>query len=469
MKKHIKCKAGCGCGNGYFNNFQEAKAKHDSDMWAYEMPHEYNPVEIDDATGKETSLDKNTGKPLKENTMKKSELKQLIKAIVTELHEVKAQRLSETKGLSGFKKTSDKAEHTEDIAASKSLTPNSEPKEKEEGKKLPVVKKPATPQKAGDLKEGFGDMLQTYADWSLFIKDIASVGAFIVAGLLLGYIWLSDTLKTKLRNIIKSKVGQEFDAYLENRANELKNDPAIRAALADPNHKGLHTAIKSKLNRQDMEMNKKVNSAIGYNNLVATLGKAVSKSAVPATPSTGASLKEEILGMVREALEQSRINEMPRTAGAIASKFKKEVSPGNWVVSGHPSIPDGTPTEAPKGPYVPKGIAGMGRPKKGAEPAVSGQATASVPLIVSAVMPDGKAVELNYDFINNTWPAAKKYIEQEVMSELPDALDPNVKIGQSVYDKIEAAKELEIDGKLNQSNNKITLSFDKASKQLIAK
>ena len=267
---------------------------------------------------------------LKTNNMKKSELKQLIKAIVTELHEVKAQRLSETKGLSGFKKTSDKAEHTEDIATSKSLTPNSEPKEKEEGKKLPVVKKPAT-------------------------------------------------------------------------------------------------------------------------------------------PSTGASLKEEILGMVREALEQSRINEMPRTAGAIASKFKKQVSPGNWVVSGHPSIPDGTPTEAPKGPYVPKGIAGMGRPKKGAEPAVSGQATASVPLIVSAVMPDGKAVELNYDFINNTWPAAKKYIEQEVMSELPDALDPNVKIGQSVYDKIESAKELEIDGKLNQSNNKITLSFDKASKQLIAK
>jgi hypothetical protein len=263
--------------------------------------------------------------------MKKSELKQLIKVIVTELHEVKAQRLAETKGLSGFKKTSDKSEHTEDIATSKSLTPNSEPKEKAEGKKLPVVKKPAT-------------------------------------------------------------------------------------------------------------------------------------------PSTGASLKEEILSMVREALEQSRINEMPRTAGAISSKFKKEVAPGKWVVSGHPSIPDGTPTEAPKGPYVPKGIAGMGRPKKGAEPAAPGQATAtSVPLIVSAVMPDGKAIELDYDFINNTWPAAKKYIEQEVMSELPDALDPNVKIGQSVYDKIESAKELEIDGKLNQSNNKITLSFDKASKQLIAK
>jgi len=397
--------------------------------------------------------------------MKKSELKQLIKAIVTEIHAVKAQRLSETKGLSGFKKTSDKAEHTEDIAASKNLTANSEPKEKEEGKKLPVVKKPATPQKVGDIREGFGDMLHGYADWSLFIKDIAGVGTFVVAGLILGYIWLSEKLKDTLRKIIKVKVGQEFDAYLERRAQELKNDPAIQQALADPKHKGLYAAIKTKLNQQDVEMNKKVNSKIGSTNLVSSLGNAVSKNAEPTTPS----LKEEILGMVRETLEQHRIDEMPRTAGAIASKFKKEVSPGNWVVSGHPSIPDGTPTEAPKGPYVPKGIAGMGRPKKGAEPAVSGQANASVPLIVSAVMPDGKAVELNYDFINNTWPAAKKYIEQEVMSELPDALDPNVKIGQSVYDKIEAAKELEIDGKLNQSNNKITLSFDKASKQLIAK
>jgi hypothetical protein len=397
--------------------------------------------------------------------MKKSELKQLIKAIVTEIHEVKAQRLAETKGLSGFKKTSNKVEHTEDIATSKSLTSNSEPKEKSEGKKLPVVKKPATPQKVGDIKEGFGDMLHGYADWSLFIKDTVGIGTFVVAGLILGYIWLSEKLKDTLRKIIKVKVGQEFDAYLERRAQELKNDPAIQQALADPKHKGLYAAIKTKLNQQDVEMNKKVNSKIGSTDLVSSLGNAVSKNAEPTTPS----LKEEILGMVREALEQSRIDEMPRTAGAISSKFKKEVSPGNWVVSGHPSIPDGTPTDAPKGPYVPKGIAGMGRPKKGTGPAVSGQATASVPLIVSAVMPDGKSVQLDYDFINNTWPAAKKYIEQEVMSELPNALDPNVKIGQSVYDKIEAAKELEIDGKLNQSNNKITLSFDKASKQLIAK
>ena len=77
--------------------------------------------------------------------MKKSELKQLIKVIVQEAVAARQQKLEESKGLSGFKKTSDSVEHTEKIATEKNLTANSEPKEKEEGKKLPVVKKPATP------------------------------------------------------------------------------------------------------------------------------------------------------------------------------------------------------------------------------------------------------------------------------------------------------------------------------------
>jgi len=268
--------------------------------------------------------------------MKKSELKQLIKVIVQEAVVARQQKLEESKGLSGFKKTSDSVEHTEKIATEKNLTANSEPREKEEGKKLPVVKKPATP----------------------------SV------------------------------------------------------------------------------------------------------------------MKEDVVAMIREELEKHRTDEMSRTSASIrdgvaygiGNKFKVEDknSPTGWSIKGHPNpelYPDGMPTEAPKGPYVPKGIAGMGRPPKGS----GDQSTDAVQLDVSAVMPNGKTIELDYDFINNTWPSAKKYIEQEVMSELPDALDSNVKIGQSVYDKIEAAKELEIDGKLNQSNNKITLSFDKVSKQLIAK
>ena len=77
--------------------------------------------------------------------MKKSELKQLIKVIVQEAVVARQQTLKESKGLSGFKKTSDSVEHTEKIATEKNLTANSEPKEKAEGKKLPVVKKPSTP------------------------------------------------------------------------------------------------------------------------------------------------------------------------------------------------------------------------------------------------------------------------------------------------------------------------------------
>ena len=84
-KLHIKCAGGCGCGNGYFRNFEEAKARHESDMWAYEMPHTYDPVLVDDSTGKQTRLNRDTGKPLQENTMKKSELKALIREVIEEM------------------------------------------------------------------------------------------------------------------------------------------------------------------------------------------------------------------------------------------------------------------------------------------------------------------------------------------------------------------------------------------------
>lgn len=253
------------------------------------------------------------------NTMKKSELKSLLKVIIQEVVAAKQKRIDETKGLSGFKKSKDSTDHTENVADSKDLTGKG-PTEKTEPTKL-KYKKPATP-----------------------------------------------------------KVG----------------------------------------------------------------------------------IKEEIMAMIRESIE-----EMARVAGAVGSKFKVKdaSSPTGWSVKGHKSIPDGTPTDAPKGPYVPKGIAGMGRPKKSAAVSADGEQTAGATLNVTF---DGDA--LQFDFLNSTWPQAKKFIEAQVMSQLGDAaLDPNVKVGQSVYDKIEAAKELDIDGKLNASNNNIDLTFDAASKQLVAK
>jgi len=97
---------------------------------------------------------------LKENTMKKSELKELLKVIAEEVIAVKKSKLDETKGLSGFKKAKESTDHTENVADSKSLTTTSEPKEKKEGKKLPVVKKPANPQKVGSIKEEILSMIR---------------------------------------------------------------------------------------------------------------------------------------------------------------------------------------------------------------------------------------------------------------------------------------------------------------------
>lgn len=92
--------------------------------------------------------------------MKKSELKSLLKIIVEEVEfAAKKSKLNEGKGLSGFKKAPESTEHTEKVADSKDLTGGA-PVEKEEGKKLPVVKKPANPQKVGSLKEDILQMIR---------------------------------------------------------------------------------------------------------------------------------------------------------------------------------------------------------------------------------------------------------------------------------------------------------------------
>lgn len=91
--------------------------------------------------------------------MKKTQLKALLKIIVQEAIAAKQERLAEAKGLSGYKKSPESTEHTENVADSKDLTGGA-PKEKKEGKKLPVVKKPATPQKVGSLKEEIVEMIR---------------------------------------------------------------------------------------------------------------------------------------------------------------------------------------------------------------------------------------------------------------------------------------------------------------------
>lgn len=78
-------------------------------------------------------------------------------------HSLPDKKIAESKGLSGMKKASDSSEHTEKVADSKDLT-GPAPKEKQEGKKLPVVKKPANPQKVGSLKEEILKMIREEID-----------------------------------------------------------------------------------------------------------------------------------------------------------------------------------------------------------------------------------------------------------------------------------------------------------------
>lgn len=101
--------------------------------------------------------------------MKKSELKSLLKIITEEIVAINREQLQETKGLSGMKKSPDSTEHTEKVADSKDLT-GPAPKEKEEGKKLPVVKKPANPQKVGSIKEEILQMIREEIDEMARVK-----------------------------------------------------------------------------------------------------------------------------------------------------------------------------------------------------------------------------------------------------------------------------------------------------------
>jgi hypothetical protein len=59
--------------------------------------------------------------------------------------------LDETKALSGMKEAPTKGDNTQMKSDDKSITSTAEPKEKKEGKKLPVVKKPAQPKKVNEV------------------------------------------------------------------------------------------------------------------------------------------------------------------------------------------------------------------------------------------------------------------------------------------------------------------------------
>lgn len=204
--------------------------------------------------------------------MKKSQLKELIREILAEVSST---------GLSGFKKSPESKENTQMGVDDKTLTSTTEPSEKEESKKLPVVKKPAAPEIVKEERNYLDDM------------------------------------QRELNSAIKAGDAEKILYY----HNALKERPTAVASF-DKQFKGswAYETWKKKYEKQIDALKKKFppqTSAIAESTL---------------------SLKDEISALIKEAVDEYR------TKGALGANNAART--------------------APLKKYVPKGITGMGRPKK---------------------------------------------------------------------------------------------------------
>jgi hypothetical protein len=189
----------------------------------------------------------------------------------------------------------------------------------------------------------------------------------------------------------------------------------------------------------------------------------------PSTSKNMGGLKEDILGMIREA-----ISEMARTAGAVDPQFRKEIEPGKWVIMGHPNqekYPDGSPTTAPKGTYQKLGSnPNMGRPKKVApvssvggsdfdtatRGAIENILTAAPNTTDSDIMQQlsssasEEEVSLNLDpaFVKKTASELRKELSADTDNQLDDAPESDLAAMSSSEEKRKAAQRAFIIKKL---------------------
>ena len=174
----------------------------------------------------------------------------------------------------------------------------------------------------------------------------------------------------------------------------------------------------------------------------------------PATPTVSKeSLKESIIKMIREELEEMARTPMTVSNGVVSgagAKFvvKDPASSTGYSLKGHPKFPDGTPANPPKGPYVPKGNVGMGRPAS--EESVNGSIDVKVDgkslgqFDLSAKLPSGKP---------DMTPMQKR-LRQFIYND-PDMAA--YEVDPSVEAKFEQLSDLELDGKLTSANRMINL------------
>jgi hypothetical protein len=174
----------------------------------------------------------------------------------------------------------------------------------------------------------------------------------------------------------------------------------------------------------------------------------------PATPTVAKeSLKESIIKMIREELDEMARTPMTINNGVVSgagAKFivKDPASSTGYSLKGHPKFPDGTPANPPKGPYVPKGNAGMGRPAS--EESVNGSIDVKVDgkslgqFDLSAKLPSGKP---------DMTPMQKR-LRQFIYND-PDMAA--YEIDPSVEAKFEQLSDMELDGKLSSANRMVNL------------
>ena len=177
------------------------------------------------------------------------------------------------------------------------------------------------------------------------------------------------------------------------------------------------------------------------------------KAKKPAKPSIGKkkSLKESILEIIREEITEMARTPMTVNNGVVSGAGAKFIvadpaSKTGFSLKGHPKFPDGTPAMKPKGPYVPKGDTGMGRP-------------AAAPVTSAVVTVDGKS--LGEFSLSPKLPSGKpdmtplhKRVRQFIYGD-PDMAA--YEIDPSVIAKFEKVSDLEFDGQLTNANRNINL------------
>ena len=421
------------------------------------------------------------------NTMKKSELKSLLKVIIQEVVAVKQKRIDETKRLSGFKKPPT-SKNMGGVRRVQNLNEASSDEAWE------LVSQPVPEIQQFVKQMGYGNNKQSVAKITSIIDRVPStqIPAASISKLknLANKGNDAQTLKSILQISGRPDAEQQYTKLMQARdAGEGRNrdvsgyiqyvksgnyDPPVLLKLPTGVYViGGRTRLYAAL-ALGVPANVKIISVNNFKQGVAEGSleevdrrgflKGMGAAAVAGGAGYMGGLKEDIMSMIREAIDESDIEEI-RTKGTIGSKFKVQdaSSPTGWVVKNHKTIPDGTPTEAPKGPYQKLGSnPNMGRPKKVApvssvggtdfdtatRGAIENILTAApnttdndiIQQLSSSASEEEVSLNLDPTFVKKTADALRKELSADTDNQLDDAPESDLAAIASSEEKRKAAQ-----------------------------